>query len=548
MESLTKLALSNMEYDTQMVSILYRTHKSLPTSGKVPSLYVFDSLARAARSQATKMRADPKSPQGNAAAFLAKIEGVLDGLIRDMIATGIPEAKQDLWQRLQLTQALLHQMNLMTTVMAARITRATLGMTGPGVDMMTTHLPDGIVAITTGTIGTTTEEVGAIMRIGETDMMTGNLITTEVVVTMHEITAKARRTDGTGRIEGTDVGEVVEGGEPAGAVDEFGREIRPGDSDTPSSQPTEDGVKPGGVEGAAAAKTGAEQAPSNGPEVAPAAPGATGPEQVESAPASDPKEGSTAGGLESLDFSSLNFSDPVAWTTLGKAWEVSYGRLPMQEEMMMFMAQGMNMDPMALMGATMTQNNANGSTSSWNAGDSSWNNAGGQTWNGHQGFQGRGRGRGRGRGGRGYGGYNAGAGGGQQAYPDSSDAVILGGDTTDTSASNAQQASYADGNYGDGSNYGEGYANGYGGGGNDGMYAAYGNGYYDGSGSGNGDAMGGAMYSAGATQDATAPTGEETQVDGEGSAPAEGRSKGGHMVRVGDGWQWVKAGDGSATS
>ncbi|KIO24683.1 hypothetical protein M407DRAFT_8809 [Tulasnella calospora MUT 4182] len=105
MTALTELALNNFEHDTQMVSILYRTHKGLATEGKVPSLYVFDSLARAARSRATQSRADPKSSIGNAATFLAKIEGVLDGLIQDMIATGTTEAKEktlkvlDIWTK-----------------------------------------------------------------------------------------------------------------------------------------------------------------------------------------------------------------------------------------------------------------------------------------------------------------------------------------------------------------------------------------------------------------------------------------------------------------
>lgn len=76
-----------------MVSVLYRTHKTLPASSKIPSLYIFDSLARAARSQAVKTRADPKSITGNAATFLVKIEGVLDGLIHDMIAIGTTETK-----------------------------------------------------------------------------------------------------------------------------------------------------------------------------------------------------------------------------------------------------------------------------------------------------------------------------------------------------------------------------------------------------------------------------------------------------------------------
>lgn len=76
-----------------MVVTLLRTHKALPTASKIPSLYVFDSLARQARSLANKTRPDPKSPVGNAATFVVKIEGVLEGVFSDMIAKGPPEAK-----------------------------------------------------------------------------------------------------------------------------------------------------------------------------------------------------------------------------------------------------------------------------------------------------------------------------------------------------------------------------------------------------------------------------------------------------------------------
>jgi len=81
--------------DTQLVSILYRTHKSLPTTAKVSSLYAFDALSRAARSQANKqgLTGDINSEKGNCATFLLKVEGVLDGLFQDMISAGNPETK-----------------------------------------------------------------------------------------------------------------------------------------------------------------------------------------------------------------------------------------------------------------------------------------------------------------------------------------------------------------------------------------------------------------------------------------------------------------------
>lgn len=59
------------------------------------SLYVFDALSRAARHQVTKqgLTGDVNSEKGNAATFLSKIEGVLEGLFQDMITVGSPEAK-----------------------------------------------------------------------------------------------------------------------------------------------------------------------------------------------------------------------------------------------------------------------------------------------------------------------------------------------------------------------------------------------------------------------------------------------------------------------
>lgn len=84
-----------LQCDTQMVSILYRTHKSLPTKSKVASLYAFDALCRAARHQAVKqgLTADSGADKGNSFTFLKKIEGVLEGLIEDMMVCDAPEAK-----------------------------------------------------------------------------------------------------------------------------------------------------------------------------------------------------------------------------------------------------------------------------------------------------------------------------------------------------------------------------------------------------------------------------------------------------------------------
>ncbi|THH27515.1 hypothetical protein EUX98_g6675 [Antrodiella citrinella] len=92
---LTEIALKNMQNDTQLVSILYRTHKTLAPPAKIHSLYAFDALSRAARNQANKkgLTKDANPGHGNAATFLLKVDGILDGLFQDMISLGLPEAK-----------------------------------------------------------------------------------------------------------------------------------------------------------------------------------------------------------------------------------------------------------------------------------------------------------------------------------------------------------------------------------------------------------------------------------------------------------------------
>ena len=81
--------------DTQMISLMYRFHKGLPASNKVSSLYVFDSISRAAHRHKSKkaLVADLNSTVGNAASFLVRLEGILDGLVEDMLTHGPPEAK-----------------------------------------------------------------------------------------------------------------------------------------------------------------------------------------------------------------------------------------------------------------------------------------------------------------------------------------------------------------------------------------------------------------------------------------------------------------------
>jgi len=83
----------SLQHDTQLVSLMYRTHKSLSASCKISSLYVFDALSRAARQQVLKHNFSERQGSGNCATFLLKVAGVLEGLFQDMLAIGTTEAK-----------------------------------------------------------------------------------------------------------------------------------------------------------------------------------------------------------------------------------------------------------------------------------------------------------------------------------------------------------------------------------------------------------------------------------------------------------------------
>lgn len=59
---------------------------------------MFDALVRAAHSYVVKhsVVADSTPGKGNAATFLAKIEGIVEGLFEDMISLGASEAQVSL--------------------------------------------------------------------------------------------------------------------------------------------------------------------------------------------------------------------------------------------------------------------------------------------------------------------------------------------------------------------------------------------------------------------------------------------------------------------
>ncbi|KAG8914606.1 hypothetical protein FRC01_003995 [Tulasnella sp. 417] len=207
-------------------------------------------------------------------------------------------------------------------------------------------------------------------------------------------------------------------------------------------------------------------------------------------------------GLQGYDFTKFDPTNPASWDSLGKAWEVSYGKLPTQEELMMFvMTGGMSTaGGVATTGVDAREPETN-QIPTWDGGSS----ASGQAWNGQQqNFQNqRGRGRGRGRGYSqnrgGYGGARDGRNGfgddgySGSSYPGSSDAVVLGGGDSSSSLSPA--------------------------------------------------AYGGSHSVAGAANTTPGPNVPSNGAPSA-SSPVSGTvATKGQMVKVGDKWKWVKAGD-----
>lgn len=79
------------QHDTHIISILYKTHRSLSpkSTQKINSLYTFNALATTAKTMvdkgvARKGDANAELGAGFATGFLNKMEGVLEGLVSDM--------------------------------------------------------------------------------------------------------------------------------------------------------------------------------------------------------------------------------------------------------------------------------------------------------------------------------------------------------------------------------------------------------------------------------------------------------------------------------
>jgi protein NRD1 len=95
--------------------------------------------------------------------------------------------------------------------------------------------------------------------------------------------------------------------------DEFGRDIRPPSPNTAKSATTSTG-------------TSVVQQPSDPRQSSGFVPARAPPHPVQSPTMSS--------GLDQIDFTTFDFSSAAAWEALGKAWEVTHGSLPSQEQLM----------------------------------------------------------------------------------------------------------------------------------------------------------------------------------------------------------------------
>jgi hypothetical protein len=77
----------HLQFDTYLVTALYRLHRTLPACSqeKINSLYCFDSISRACRSKVKRGIGARIEKTGTFAGFLQQVEGVLDGLIEDLV-------------------------------------------------------------------------------------------------------------------------------------------------------------------------------------------------------------------------------------------------------------------------------------------------------------------------------------------------------------------------------------------------------------------------------------------------------------------------------
>lgn len=127
---------------------------------------------------------------------------------------------------------------------------------------------------------------------------------------------------------------------PVGAQkDEFGRDIRPQSPDVVEEKAAQPRVLTSPVDRSmsAAPAIAHNQIPSV-PQQSPPAPAANTSSQINSAPAAE--KPLSQPGLDKFDMSTFDFTAPSSWEALGKMWQVTYGYLPSQEQLMQLVMSG----------------------------------------------------------------------------------------------------------------------------------------------------------------------------------------------------------------
>ncbi|CAK5267655.1 unnamed protein product [Mycena citricolor] len=348
MNNLTEIALKSMADDTQLVSILFRTHKSLQSAAKISSLYVFDALARAAHN-GVKVPTDPRlhaaappptvipsyavPPAAPSADPQATLLALLTQAAANNAAAQAPPIPIPPLQPNYQQAALLQQLSLVASlgnvsqppVPAAipaypSVSPPPYAPNGgdrrdPRVDGNDYRRNDERASFRRGPPGRYDSRDRDHLAVRQADFLGG------------ASTATARRTSPARTAPGKD---------------EFGRDIRPA---SPSPEPPDDLVAP---------PPKSPPAPVVSPRVErePAdAPAASNHDHQMSLPSSVDATSLVSNkipskqGLESFNLATFDFTAATSWETLGNLWQVTHGYPPSTEELMAFVMSGGQMQP-----------------------------------------------------------------------------------------------------------------------------------------------------------------------------------------------------------
>lgn len=109
-KQLTDIAVRNVSQESTLIPILYSTCKSVPSSHKLGSMYVVDSIVRAYVDEAKRHEEviDSNAPEGSFAAGVYKISELIESLMDDALELSIVKPQTikilklvDIWERAQ---------------------------------------------------------------------------------------------------------------------------------------------------------------------------------------------------------------------------------------------------------------------------------------------------------------------------------------------------------------------------------------------------------------------------------------------------------------